>query len=81
MNYDEVSVIIDGALDEERTFTLPDQLPDEEAFLAELKREADSAGFTADIYLTYHPHAPADCECSQFATDHSPAYTYGPQAS
>lgn len=72
--YAEVTVIVNGALEEEETFhdyALMD------AFLAEVRREASSHGYPTEVFVLYHEHPlQAECECIQFETDHHPLFTY-----
>ena len=71
--YAEISVIVEGALDETETFT--DQtLLDE--YLATLESEAYASGYQFDVYVRWHDHDPGDCECAQYETDHHPTYVY-----
>ncbi len=74
MVYAEVSVIVDGALDSDRTFTNQDEL---DAYLEMVRVESETDGQPTEVYVLYHEHGKgADCLCIQYETDHHPYARY-----
>ena len=74
--YAELSVIIDGALDEDATFYDETLLS---AWLDGLQEDANSDGYTREVYRVDHEHDYSDeCECVQYLTDHHPYRTIVP---
>lgn len=73
MAYAEVSVIVDGALDEEATFYDETLMND---WLHHLKDESIGHGYPTEVYVRYHEHELSECECAQYETDHNPAYKW-----
>lgn len=74
MAYADVAVVVDGAIDQEEVFH--DYLL-MDAFIEETLEEAEADGFSVEIFILYHEHAPnPDCCCAQYAADHKPAHTY-----
>ena len=68
--YAELTVIVDGAVEEEATFA-DETLVTE--FLNGLEREAEGDGVRMEIHRLDHDHARGmDCDCAQYATDHHP---------
>ena len=68
--YAELTVIVNGAVEEEATFT-DETLVTE--FLNDLEREAEGDGVRTEVHRLDHDHAPeVDCDCAQYATDHRP---------
>ena len=67
----ELSVIVDGAFEEDATFT--DYL-DEWAFIHSIEEEAMDHGYPVEIFCVTHGDHPigADCECAQYAISHEP---------
>ena len=75
MAYDDVSVVVDGALEEERT--IHDYLLLEE-YVAAVKDDAIGHGYPTQIYVLHHEHNYSpdhDCECVQYVTDHLPYWS------
>lgn len=72
-----VTVIVDGALEEEETFR--DYLLFDH-YLSSLKEDAASHGYPTDVFALYHLHDEdaGHCECIQFETDHSPIWSSHP---
>jgi hypothetical protein len=72
--YAEVTVIVDGAMEDCEIFH-DDTLLSE--FVDTIREEAESDGYPTQIFVQYHDHEVADdCECAQFETDHHPAYSF-----
>jgi hypothetical protein len=72
--YAEVTVIVDGALDQEATFT--DYLLQEQ-FVDGVREDAEADGYPTEVFVIEHEHAPgAECECVQYVTDHHPRYAW-----
>ncbi|PZR66789.1 MAG: hypothetical protein DLM66_12875 [Candidatus Dormiibacter spiritus] len=71
MAYADVSVVVNGALDEERTFT--DQLLLDD-YVAQVGEEAGGDGYPTEVFVVWHEHDPdvEECECAQFLTNHHP---------
>lgn len=75
MAYADVTVIIDGAVEEEHTFS-------DEAFMLDYIRtiqdEAGSHGYLTEVYILNHEHSLTDdeCGCVEYLQDHSPAYRF-----
>lgn len=92
-NYTEYYALIDGALAEsvyanDGTIACGvDAYTDEEfagqpveAWLDDLETGAVYHGFHVEVFTIEHYHSPfidEPCECSQYLTDHHPAYTFG----
>jgi hypothetical protein len=78
MIYADVSVIVNGALEEERTFHDETLMND---YLGQIEDEAKGDGIRTEIYVLWHEHDDMDgCACIQYATDHHPyaVYDYQP---
>ena len=74
MTYADVSVIVDGALEEERTFHDETLMND---YLRQIKDEAAADGIRTEVYVLWHEHDDMDeCECIQYVTDHHPYAVY-----
>jgi hypothetical protein len=72
--YAEVTVIVDGAMEDCEIFHNEALLAN---FVAEIEDEAEGHGYPTEVYVQYHDHNAADeCECAQFETDHHPAYSF-----
>jgi len=72
--YAEVTVIVDGALEESQTFHDEALMRD---FIDTIREEAEGHGYLTEVFVMYHDHADGiDCECAQYVTDHHPTYTY-----
>lgn len=76
MGYTDVSVIWEGALDSEQSFT-DEQSDAMEAFINAAKADAIASDDSVEIYTLYHDHdmSEDDCVCVQYLTDHSPDWT------
>jgi hypothetical protein len=83
MGYYDIEVIIEGALDESRTFwdTREGRLA-KATFLGNLERQAKSESFTAEVFELFHDHESSvgleidDCSCAQYVLDHHPTYVF-----
>ena len=75
--YAEVSVIVNGALEEEETFT--DYLLLEE-YVKNIESDAEDHGYLTEVHIVQHEHEPLqgddECACVQYLTDHHPTYVY-----
>jgi len=74
--YIDASVIVDGALEEDATFT--DYLVFED-WLKGIERDARSHGYRTEVYVIEHAHPledGADCACVQYLTSHHPAHVF-----
>jgi ABC-type molybdenum transport system ATPase subunit/photorepair protein PhrA len=72
--YAEVSVVVDGGLDEERTFYDETLMRD---FLATVEGEAKDHGYPTEVFVLHHEHEPMDeCACVQYLQDHKPFAEY-----
>ncbi len=69
-----VSVVAEGAFEEEKTFV------DESCFdeyISRLRDEADGHDYLIEVYALRHDHEIGiDCECVQYVADHHPAFIY-----
>ena len=71
--YQTITVIVDGALEEEVDFT--DYLR-AEAYLEEIRADSIAHGYPTEIYILEHYHLPGDdCQCIQYETDLRPFET------
>lgn len=78
--YYDVSVIVEGALDDDRVFgglggSLDDG-PSLEEYVAQVSRKAEADGLETEVYVRYHGHELEieECSCAQYETDHFPKY-------
>jgi hypothetical protein len=73
--YAEVSVIVDGALEEAETFH--DYLLLEE-YVRTIESDAADHGYPTEVYVVAHDHSPDvdECGCVQYLQDHKPQYAY-----
>jgi hypothetical protein len=73
MAYAEVTVIVDGAVEQEETFH--DYLLMDE-FINGIREEARGDGYPTEIRVLEHGHADdgEECACAQYKTDHHPRY-------
>jgi hypothetical protein len=87
--YEEYTVVWDGAQDEKWVARLdgtfigdaPDNALTVDAWLEALSHDAIASDAHVEVYLLSHPHEfGIDCECVQYAQDHRPAFTFGPDA-
>lgn len=81
--YTEVTVIVDGALEESENFGGGKaEAARFDAFLARVEAEAEADGLLTEVYTLDHPHAEdaEECACAQYATDHHPAWTFNAEA-
>lgn len=72
----EVTVIVDGAVDDEITVTDQAVLS---AVIAGIGADAEADGITAEVYIQWHDHPmdyAGECVCAQYATDHHPDYVF-----
>ena len=75
MTYATLSVVIDGAVDEEDDYFDQTLLDDRLWHLAE---ESQAHGYPTSVYVLYHDHdrSVVDCECVQYLQDHRPLAEY-----
>lgn len=73
MAYADVTVLVDGELENDETF-FDETLMRE--FFAEIESDAEGHGYPTAIYVVYHDHNHRECECVQYLTDHKPAFTF-----
>jgi hypothetical protein len=71
--YADVSVVVDGALEEEHRFTDEALMTD---YIRTVQDEAEGHGYRTEVFILEHDHEPAECECIQYVQDHKPAYTF-----
>jgi hypothetical protein len=71
--YAETSVIVDGALEESETF-FDYALLDE--YVDSVREDAEGHGYPTELYILWHDHKPAECECIQYVQDHKPAHSW-----
>ena len=77
MGYTDVTVIVEDALSEERTFT-DEQDEEMEKYIEGWKQ--DMTTVPTEIYKLYHPHDAMggdfdECMCIQYLTDHTPYWS------
>ena len=75
--YSDVTVIVNGALDQEHRFYDPS---DCDVFFDETVTELEKLHSKNEIddgqiYIIEHNHMPRDCSCVQYLTDHHPDFT------
>lgn len=74
MPYVIVTVIIDGALDSEETYTDMALLANH---IEELRNDSLEDGYERKVYIVRHDHPPTDeCGCVEQLQDHSPAHVF-----
>lgn len=73
--YAEVTVIVDGAVEQTEIFHDQALL---NQFVDGVREDAESDGYPTEVYVQYHEHdlTSQECECAQYETDHHPAYAY-----
>jgi hypothetical protein len=73
--YADVSIIVDGVLEEESTFTDQALMDD---YLATIAEEAEGHGYPVEVFVVWHEHDPSDgeCVCVQYLTDNKPYATH-----
>ena len=75
--YAEVTVLVEGALEEVETFTEEAKLDD---YIETWREDAEGSGYPCEVFVTYHEHRPLDadeeCHCHQYLTDHRPTYAW-----
>jgi len=78
MAYADVDVIVNGALEESRTFhdeTLMNH------YIGEIEDEASDHGYLTEVYVVWHEHDDdIECECVQYLTSHKPYATFNQEA-
>lgn len=68
--YAEVSVVVDGGLEECVTFHDETAMLD---YIAEVGDDAADHGYPTEVYVLWHEHdETGECECVQYLTDHHP---------
>ena len=74
--YVTISTVVEGALESEENFF--DYLLVSE-HLREIAEDAESSGYTIEVYALEHPHDPAEeCECIQYEQSLKPVITHNP---
>ena len=75
MTYADVSVVVDGALEESASFYDYAVL---DAFIQTIREEAEGDGYRTEVYVLLHDHSPdvEECACSQYVQDHNPEYVF-----
>jgi hypothetical protein len=75
MAYAEITVIVNGAVQDEETFT---DYTLEDAFIRTIEEEAAGHGYPVEVFELYHEHAltSEECECAQYVTDHHPRWSW-----
>ena len=75
MTYATLSVVIDGAVDEEDDYFDQTLLDDR---LWNIAEESQAHGYHTAVYVLYHDHdrSVVDCECVQYLQDHHPLAEY-----
>lgn len=75
MTYADVTVVVDGAVEQEEQFT--DYLLLEQ-FIDGVREDAEGDGYPTEVYVLYHEHEPGEdeCTCVQYVTDHHPQYQW-----
>ena len=75
--YVDVSVIIDGALEEDERFHDEALLLD---YVRTIQDEQAGHGYPAEVYVLEHeheePNGDDECACAQYLQDHRPSYTF-----
>lgn len=71
----ELTVICEGALSIGEYILSAGDL---QARILDVAKDAATDGLETEVYFFWHEHAPdlEDCSCSQYLTDHSPAYQF-----
>lgn len=75
MVYAELTVVVDGAVESEETFT--DYLLMDER-VREIGEDAQGDGYPTEVFIQYHEHDITDgeCLCVQYETDRKPAHSW-----
>jgi hypothetical protein len=78
MAYTTVNVIVAGALGSSEDYADDDANAERfDADMWKLRHDAETEGFYAEVFTLFHDHEYGECECTQYVTDHHPAFTYG----
>ena len=77
--YADVTVIVNGALDEEERFYDPETA---DQFILETQGDLSRDYLKSDIenaqiFTLEHSHMPRECVCVQYLTDHDPVWSIG----
>lgn len=76
--YYEVSVLVEGALSEDRDF---DGWRQAWAYISSVRDAAPRHGKLTEVFVLEHQHAPQEeCECGQYLTSHNPDYVWNEDA-
>lgn len=70
MSYADVTVVVDGAVEEE--VRIRDETILRE-FLADAEDEAKGHGYPTQVYVVHHDHDEYPCSCIEYLQDHKPA--------
>jgi hypothetical protein len=75
MAYAEVTVIVDGAVEQEETFH--DYLL-MNAFIDGVREDAAGDGYPTEVYVMEHEHDETgqECSCAQYVADHHPRHAW-----
>jgi hypothetical protein len=74
--YTEVTVVIDGALDQSETF-VPDSAARDRFVREQMEWATAHPGSHVQVFVLWHPHREEDeCECMQYVQDHRPDYEW-----
>jgi len=75
--YADVSVIVDGALEEDERFHDYMLL---DAFVSVIEEDQKDHGYPVEVYILEHdheePNGDEECACAQYLQDHRPSYTF-----
>lgn len=71
----EVTVIVDGALEETAIFY---DYAVQAAWMEDLKADAMDHGYPTEVFVVEHDHAVTveECVCVQYRTDHKPVWSH-----
>ena len=79
--YDEVTVIVEGAVDSTEDFNRREDGTESRmlrAFIDKVEADSKTDGLATEVYVLHHGHGQSveECSCSQFVTDGRPAYSW-----
>lgn len=81
MAYTAVSVVVEGAVDDDRTF-LDDDPGAFDVFIDKLRGEQAENGLNYAVYVLHHDHdEDIECSCIEYLQDHRPTYQFTNQGS
>jgi hypothetical protein len=74
MAYADVTVIVEGAVEEDSIFTDEVRL---RKYIGQIEEQAKGDGYHTEVFILRHEHSPdVECECAQYVTDGRPAYEW-----